>query len=62
MLHFRLLGSRVTSVIEQFITPVSGLVLRIILGTHSGMVPEAVSSWPRDHLGDCPSKNMWGLV
>jgi len=31
-------------VIGQFITTVSGLRLRIIFGTDSGIVPEAVSS------------------
>jgi len=40
----------------------SGLVQRIIFGTDSGIVPEAVSSWPTDHLGDCHSNKMWGLV
>jgi len=40
----------------------SGLVQRIIFRTDSGIVPEAVTSWPRDHLGDCHSKKMWGRV
>jgi len=55
ILHFRLPDSRDTSVIGQFITTVSGLVLRNNFGSDSGIVPEAVSSWPTDHLGDCPS-------
>jgi len=62
VLHFRLPDSGVTPVIGQFITTFPGLVLRIIFGTDSGIVPEAVSSWPTDHLGDCPSKIRWGLV
>jgi len=55
------LSSSCTFVIGQFITIVAELVLRIIFGTDSGIVPDAVSSWFTDHLGDCPSKIIWGL-
>ena len=61
ILHFRLPDSQVTSAIRQFITTVSGLVQRIIFGTDSGIVPEAVSSYPQIILGTVIRKKCEGL-